>query len=188
MELVKYYPEIIFFTLVGISILFAAISGNIIHGLLIFSVAVLAFFLVSYFALPKPEGSLLEVDYLIKASKGKFIELDVSLQKFFTYFKEFFERNYVSFVNYHAIGEVEEFLKSRSIKEGVAILTPGEFRQLMKLDGGIIHSYVVITYKNPLKTHYIDALLRVSNNKVVSLFCENPYFCKLVKAKFKIDE
>ncbi len=188
MEIAKYYPEIVFFSLLGVAIFFSAFENDLLHGLLIFSIAVLLFFLISYFSMPKPKGSVLELDYLLKASKGKFFDLDVSLQKFFNYFKEIFERNYVSFVNYHAFGEVEKYLNLRSPKEGVAILTPGEFKELMKLEGGIIHSYIVLSYRHPLETNYIDAMIRVSNNKVISIFCENNYICQLVKAKFKIDE
>ncbi len=188
MSVSQYYPEIIFFTLVAISIFIASFSGDLLQGLLIFSVAVLSFFIISYVAFPKSKGNLLELDYLLKASKGDFIEVNVSFKDFLKFFKEFFERNYVSFVNYSATGELEEFLKTRSPKKHVAVLSPGEFKYLLKLDGILIHSYVVVSYRNPFKTNYIDALLRVSNNKVISVFCENKYFCELVKAKFKIDE
>ena len=181
----RYFPEITFFVLIAIAFIFSYMTHDLIDGFLIFAVAVLVFYLFSYLTFPKEEGFVLELKYLMKVERGKFIELNVSLPKFFNFFKEYLGRNFVSFVNYSAFGDVEKFLKMREIKPKVSVLMPGEFKQLLKQKGGIIHSYVAVTYSNPLKSRSVDMVFRISDNAVISVTCRNIYITRLINEFLK---
>ena len=181
----KDLPEIVFFTLIAVAFIFSYMTHNLIDGFLIFAIAVLIFYLFSYISMPKEEGFVLELNYLMKAEHGKFIEVSVPITKFFNYFKEYFERNFVSFVNYSAFGDVEKFLKMREIKPKVSVLMPGEFKKLLNEQGGIIHSYVAVTYRNPLESKSVDMIIRVSDNKVVSVTSNNRYITRLINEFFE---
>ncbi len=180
------FPEIVFITLVIIAFVFSYFSHDIINGLLIFAIAVLIFYLFSFISLPKVRGFKKELDFILKSAKGKFFDVDIPLSKFFDYFKEYLDRSFVSFVNFEAMRETEKFLKMREVEKDISVLMPGEFKELMKTKGGIIRSYVVVTYRNPIKTKYAGLGFRISNNKIISIFCYNRYICELIKAKFKI--
>ena len=181
----KYLPEIVFFTLITISFLFSYMTNDLIDGFLIFAIAVLVFYLFSYLVFPKEEGFMLELKYLMKIEHGNFIELNIPISKFFNYFKEYLDRNFISFVNYSAFGNVNKFLKMREIKPKVSILMPGEFKKLLKENGGIIHAYVAITYSNPIKSRYVDTVIRISDNVVVSVTSKNKYITRLINEFLK---